>query len=132
MTGFFLPVPALSGGATEKIWYGLARIFASAGHSVTFISRSWPGLARAETVDGVHHIRLPGFDHTRRLPFNLVLDLIWGIRVARALPPGDAVICNTITLPVWLHRLKPLTGIVSVMIGRAPKGQVKHQGSCCA
>ena len=73
-TGFFLPVPAAGGGATEKIWHGLAGIFASAGHSVTFVSRTWPGQASRETVDGVHHIRVPGFDHTRFLPVNLLLD----------------------------------------------------------
>ncbi len=128
VTGFFLPVPAVVGGSTEKIWYGLAKIFASAGHSVTFVSRSWPGLARMEMEGGIRHIRLPGFDHTRLLAMNLMLDLIWGFRVARALPPGDVVICNTVTLPVWLHRLKPSAGLVSVMIGRSPKGQIGLYG----
>jgi len=128
VTGFFLPVPAVSGGATEKTWYGLAGILASAGHSVTFVSRSWPGLAPSETADGVSHIRLPGFNHTRSLPLNLALDFIWGLRVARALPPGDVVICNTVTLPVWLHRVRPGAGKVTVMIGRAPKGQVRFYG----
>jgi glycosyltransferase involved in cell wall biosynthesis len=125
VTGFFLPVPAVSGGATEKIWHGLARIFAAGGHSVTLVSRSWPGMARAETVEGVRHIRLPGFDHTRFLPVNLVLDFVWGLRVARALPPGDVVICNTVTLPVWLKRFRPSAGTVAVMMGRTPKGQVR-------
>src|ERR1019366_7880209 len=31
VTGFFLPVPAVSGGSTEKSWHGLAGLFASAG-----------------------------------------------------------------------------------------------------
>jgi glycosyltransferase involved in cell wall biosynthesis len=128
VTGFFLPVPAVSGGSTEKSWHGLAGLFASAGHSVTFVSRSWPGLAPAETVAGVKHIRLPGFAHTRLLALNLALDLIWGVRVARALPPGDVVICNTVTLPAWLHRVKPRAGRVSVMIGRAPRGQIRFYG----
>src|ERR1039458_7354616 len=121
VSGFFLPVPAISGGATEKTWHGLARVFASAGHSVTFISRRWPGLADEETVDGVHHIRLPGFDHKNLLPVNLAHDFLWGIRVARALPPGDVVICNTVTLPAWLPRLRPSAGKVVVMMGRGPK-----------
>jgi glycosyltransferase involved in cell wall biosynthesis len=129
ITGFFLPVPPLSGGATERSWYGLAKIFASAGHSVTFVSRRWPGLPPAETEAGVRHIRVPGFDHTRSLAANLLLDFIWGIRAARAMPAGDIVICNTITLPVWLRRFKPLAGKVSVMIGRAPKGQARFYGN---
>jgi glycosyltransferase involved in cell wall biosynthesis len=125
VTGFFLPVPAVEGGATERSWHGLANAFAAAGHSVTFVSRSWPGMASTETVDGISHIRLPGFAHTRRLSVNLVLDFLWGVRVARALPLGDVVICNTIALPVWLRGIKPSAGKVAVVLGRAPKGQVR-------
>jgi glycosyltransferase involved in cell wall biosynthesis len=121
-------VPAVSGGATERSWYGLARIFASGGHSVTFVSRSWEGAAPAEAAPGLRHIRLPGFNHTRHLAINLLLDFIWGVRVARALPPGDVVICNTVSLPVWLRRMKPSAGLVAVMMGRAPKGQVRFYG----
>jgi glycosyltransferase involved in cell wall biosynthesis len=77
----------------------------------------------------VRHLRLPGFDHSRHLPLNLAHDLIWGMRVARALPPGDVVICNTVTLPAWLPRVKPAAGKVAVMIGRAPKGQVGFYGA---
>jgi glycosyltransferase involved in cell wall biosynthesis len=128
VTGFFLPVPAVGGGATEKSWHRLAEMFAAAGHSVTLVSRSWPGLAPRETVNGVQHVRLPGFNHTRRLVQNLFLDFIWGIRVAFALPPGDVVVCNTITLPVWLRSLRPKAGVVCVMIGRVPKGQVGFYG----
>ena len=124
VTGFFLPVPARRGGATERSWDGLARIFAGAGHAVTFVSRRWPGLPDSEVRDGVTHLRLPGFDHSRRLPVNLLRDLRWGIRVARALPAGDVVICNTVTLPAWLPWLQSSSGQVATMIGRVPKGQV--------
>jgi glycosyltransferase involved in cell wall biosynthesis len=124
VTGFFLPGPALRGGSTEKIWHGLARIFAAEGHSVTFVSRAWPGQAPAETVDGIHHIRVAGFDHRKHLAANLVLDLVWGFRVARVLPAGDVVICNTVTLPVWLHRVRPSAGKVAVVAGRRPRGQI--------
>ncbi len=129
VAGFFLPVPAVSGGATEKTWTGLSRLFAAAGHSVTLISRRWPGQKDAETIDGVTHVRIPGFDHTRHLPLNLLLDSVWGLRVARALPVGDVVICNTITLPVWLRRARPSAGLVAVMIGRTPKGQSRFYGA---
>jgi len=121
-------VPAVSGGATERSWYGLARIFAASGHSVTFVSRSWSGPEPAEDVPGLKHLRLPGFDHTRSLPINLILDFIWGVRVTLALPPGDIVICNTVALPVWLRRMKPSAGRVAVMIGRSPKGQARLYG----
>ena len=110
ITGFFLPVPAVQGGSTEKIWHRLALEFAATGHEVTFISRTWPGFPREESVAGVRHIRLRGADLSRLLPLNLLHDFAWGIRVARRLLTGDVVICNTITLPVWLRRLKPSAG----------------------
>jgi len=124
VTGFFLPVPAVRGGAIEKIWHGLARLFAAQGHEVTFVSRSWPGMPESGMEEGVRHIRRPGFDHTKNLPMNLLLDALWGVRVSWALPEADIVICNTITLPIWLHAVKPSAGKVAVMIGRTPKGQV--------
>jgi len=49
-------------------------------------------------------------NHTRWLLLNLLLDFWWGLRVAFALPAGDVVICNTVTLPVWLRRVKPSAG----------------------
>jgi glycosyltransferase involved in cell wall biosynthesis len=124
VTGFFLPVPALSGGATERSWYGLAKRFAAAGHAVTFISRRWPSLPTAGLESGINHVRVSGFNHTRSLAANLVRDFFWGVRVASRLRKGDVVICNTVTLPVWLRFVKPWAGKVAVMIGRSPKGQV--------
>jgi glycosyltransferase involved in cell wall biosynthesis len=124
VTGFFLPVPAVRGGATEKIWLGLAKTFVASGHSVTLISRRWPGVPDNEVRDGITHQRLPGFDHSRRLAVNLVLDFVWGLRVSRALPRADVTICNTVAMPVWLKLLRPSAGAVCVMIGRRPKGQV--------
>ena len=128
ITGFFLPVPPVRGGSTEKIWYRLAREFAAAGHSVTFFSRAWRGFAADETSDGVRHVRLRGADHTRFLSLNLLLDFWWGVRVARRPPPADVVICNTVTLPVWLRRLKPSAGRVVAVLARMPKGHGRAYG----
>lgn len=122
VTGFFLPVPPIQGGSTEKIWYRLAQEFAAAGHQITFISRHRLGLARREFSHGVTHMRLTGADHRRSLVMNLLLDFWWGIRVAWALPRGDAVICNTVTLPVWLRWAKPSAGRVVAVLARMPKG----------
>ena len=129
VTGFFLPVPPVQGGSTEKIWHRLAAIFAARGHQVTFVSRAWPGMAARERVDGVDHIRLPGADLTGSLARNLVRDALWGIRVARALPAGDAVLCNTITLPAWLRRVRPSAGRVVAVVARMPKGHGKAYGN---
>ncbi|HUR57716.1 MAG TPA: glycosyltransferase family 4 protein [Opitutaceae bacterium] len=127
--GFFLPVPALAGGATEKIWHRLAELMAEAGHDVTIISRRWPGLPDRETIGRLTHLRLPGMDHTRFLPANLALDFRWGLRVKGALPPGDVVVCNTVSLPVYLARSRPDAGRVAVVLGRMPKGQNRLYGA---
>ncbi|MBS0662250.1 MAG: glycosyltransferase family 4 protein [Verrucomicrobia bacterium] len=128
VSGFFLPVPTVAGGAMEKIWHRLAREFAAAGHEVTYFSRRWPGFANEERLDGFRMFRLPGFTHTRSLPRNLLLDLIWGTRVFRRLPPADIVVLNTVALPVWLPRLKPAAGRVVTVLGRMPKGQCRLYG----
>jgi glycosyltransferase involved in cell wall biosynthesis len=127
--GFFLPVPALAGGATEKIWHRLAELMAEEGHDLTLLSRRWPGLPERETIGRLTHQRLRGMNHTRHLPANLVLDFVWGLRVLRALPPGDVVVCNTVSLPVYLRRVKPAAGRVAVVLGRMPKGQNRFYGA---
>ncbi|MCX6953952.1 MAG: glycosyltransferase [Verrucomicrobia bacterium] len=127
-TGFFLPVPPVAGGATEKIWHRLAQEFAAAGHEVTFISRTWPGFAARETVARVTHLRIRGADHTPSLARNLWHDFWWGVRVARALPPADVVILNLVALPAWLGRLKPSAGKVVAVVARMPKGQGRVYG----
>lgn len=126
VNGFFLPVPPISGGSTEKSWYHLARQFAGRGHQVTMISRQWRGFADEEIVDGIRHLRLPGADHQRKLGRNLLLDFIWSWRVFFALPPADIVIVNAVALPVWLGWLKPRAGKVVIMTGRMPKGQYRR------
>jgi glycosyltransferase involved in cell wall biosynthesis len=127
VNGFFLPVPPVSGGSTEKSWYNLAREFATAGHTVTVISRRWRGFpVRENGEDGLCHIRLPGHDHQRRLWQNLLLDVLWSWRAFFALPAADIVVVNTVALPVWLGRLRPRAGRVVIMTGRMPKGQYRH------
>ncbi len=127
--GYFLPVPALQGGSTEKIWHRLAALMAEAGNDVTIVSRQWPGLAAHESIGRLHHARLKGMDHTRRLSLNLVLDLIWGLRVARNLPAADVTVCNTVSLPVYLRHVRPRAGRVAVVLGRMPKGQNRFYGA---
>jgi glycosyltransferase involved in cell wall biosynthesis len=124
--GFFLPVPPLGGGATEKSWFNLGREFAAHGHIVTMISRRWRGLPNQELSEGLQHVRLQGFDHQRQLWRNLVLDFIWSWRVFFALPSADLVVVNAVALPIWLGWLKPRAGRVVLMTGRLPKGQYRY------
>src|SRR6185312_1765336 len=101
VNGFFLPVPPVAGGATEKSWFNLARILAERGHDVTVISRRWPAFPNEEIRDGIRHIRLRGFDHRPQLWRNLLLDFLWSWRVFFALPTADIVVVNAVTLPAW-------------------------------
>lgn len=126
VSGFFLPVPPVSGGSTEKSWFNLAREFAARGHTVTMISRRWHGFPDEETSEGIRHLRLPGWDHQRRLWRNLLLDFCWSWRVFSALPVADIVVVNAVALPVWLGWLKPRAGRVVIMTGRMPKGQYRR------
>lgn len=126
VSGFFLPVPPVSGGATEKSWFNLAREFAAQGHEVTLVSRRWPEFPNEELRDGIRHLRLPGHDHQRSLFRNLLLDFWWSCRVFFALPPADVVVVNAVALPMWLGRLKGRAGRVVIMTGRMPKGQYRH------
>ena len=129
VNGFFLPVPPVSGGATEKSWFQLGQEFVARGHDVTMISRRWPGYPNEEVHEGIRHLRLPGFDHKRRLWQNLLFDFIWSWRVFFALPAADIVVVNTVALPMWLGWLKPGAGKVVIMTGRMPKGQYRRYHS---
>lgn len=123
--GFFLPIPPLAGGSTEKSWYRLGREFVARGHSVTMISRRWAGLPDRELTDGIQHVRVRGDDHTASLKRNLWLDLRWSLRVHRVLPQVDIVVVNTLALPCWLGSFRPAAGRVVLMAGRMPKGQYR-------
>jgi len=126
VNGFFLPVPPISGGSTEKSWYNLGREFAARGHTVTMFSRQWRGFPREETSEGIRHVRLRGADHQRQLWRNLLLDFVWSVRVFCALPSADIVVVNAVALPMWLGWLRPRAGRVVIMTGRMPKGQYRR------
>lgn len=128
VNGFFFPVPPVSGGSTEKSWFQLGCEFAARGHEVVSISRQWPGFPPRETIARVAHVRLPGHDHHHSRWNNLLQDLRWSMRVHRALPPADIVICNVLSLPIWLRRFRPQAGRVVVLTGRMPKGQYRWYG----
>lgn len=123
--GFFLPMPPVAGGAVEKSWHVLAQEMVRLGHEVTVVSRAWRDWPANETIDGVRHLRIPGFDHRRRLWQNVLCDLIWSWRVYRQLPVADVVVLNTISLGCWLGWRRPDAGRVVLMVGRQPKGQFR-------
>jgi len=126
VTGAFLPVPPIMGGAVEKAWSGLAREFARRSHEVVFVSRKIPELPHEEIVDGVRHLRVHGFDTPRSLLWLKFLDLVYSIRTMSILPKADIIVTNTFWLPILLRDSR--RGRIYVHVGRFPKGQMRFYG----
>jgi glycosyltransferase involved in cell wall biosynthesis len=123
--GAFFPVPPLMGGAIEKAWFALGKELVRLGHSVTHISRTHPRLPEEEMIEGVRHLRCPGFDSPGSLTLLKVLDLVYSMRVFGRLPAADILITNTFWLPVLRRFGREESGEVYVHVGRYPKGQMK-------
>jgi glycosyltransferase involved in cell wall biosynthesis len=135
--GAFLPVPAVMGGAVEKVWFALSQEFARRGHEVVLISRALPELPGSETRAGVKHLRVRGFDTPRSLLWLKFLDLIYSIRTMSVLsasrtdsscgaPAADIIVTNTFWLPILLRSSR--RGRVYVHVARYPKGQMRFYG----
>lgn len=121
--GAFLPVPPLRGGAVEKIWHALGREFARRGHAVTHLSRTFGDLPKSENLEGVRHVRLPGYDAPASLPWLKMLDLAWSLKVRRVLPPADVLVTHTFWLPMLVR--SPRVGKLYVHVARYPRGQMR-------
>jgi glycosyltransferase involved in cell wall biosynthesis len=124
--GAFLPVPTTMGGAIEKVWLSLAAEFSRRGHEVVMISRAVGHALRDETVDGVVHRRVPGFDTPPSLVWLKILDLIYSLRTLSVLPSADIVVTNTFWLPILLRDRS--RGQLYVHVARFPKGQMRLYG----
>src|ERR1700719_2346500 len=124
--GAFFPAPPTMGGGVEKVWFGLAPEFVKRGHDVVVVSRKMPGLPPEETIDGVKHLRISGFDTPRSLVCLKFLDLIYSLRTMSILPNADIIVTNTFWLPILLRNAKH--GWVYVQVARYPKGQMRFYG----
>jgi len=93
LQGAFLPIPPILGGAVEKIWLALGKEFVRRGHQVTHVSRQHETLVREESIEGVHHIRVPGFDTPGSLVRLKWRDLIYSRRVLKVLSSHRRRIC---------------------------------------
>jgi glycosyltransferase involved in cell wall biosynthesis len=120
--GPFLPVPAVLGGAVEKVQLQLAGAYRDAGHDVTIVSRRYEDFPSEETVDGIRHIRIASSDRSSSLAANLALDFRYALRVARNLPVADITVTNSFSLPLVLPRRS--AGKIYVHVARFPKGQM--------
>jgi len=124
--GAFFPVPPTMGGGVEKVWFTLAPEFVKRGHEVVIVSRKTPERLREETIDGVKHLRVDGFDTPRSLLWLKFLDLIYSLRTRSILPEADIIVTNTFWLPILVRDSK--RGKIYVHVGRYPKGQMRFYG----
>jgi len=122
--GAFFPVPPIRGGAVEKVWLALGREFAKRGHAVTHISRLCDDLPASEILDGVHHVRVPGYDTPRSMLALKWRDLLYSRRALKVLPPADILISNTFWLPLLVR--DETRGKLYVHVARFPKGQLSY------
>lgn len=131
-TGPIFPVPAVRGGAVQRLWEGLAREFVKRGHAVTIFAREFPGQPQEETVDGIRYVRRGGYEQSTSIKRDLVQCLIYALKVARHVPPGDVVVTNDFWIPAVLPWLKPSAGKVVVNANRFPKKQYWLYGKAAA
>lgn len=123
LQGAFFPVPAIRGGAVEKMWFSLGKEFARQGHEVTQISRHIDGLPFSEQIDGVNHIRVNGFDTPKSGLVLKFFDLLYTWRTRSFFTTDfDIIITNTFWAPIILPA--KAQQVIMVDVARIPKGQI--------
>jgi len=124
LQGAFLPVPPVLGGATEKMWFALAKEFAGCGHEVVYISKAYTDMPKEEHVDGIWHRRVKGYKTPRSGLYLKLLDFLYTIRAKTKIPPDtDVIITNTFWAPIMLPIRQKKKCMVDV--ARMPKGQMR-------
>jgi glycosyltransferase involved in cell wall biosynthesis len=131
-TGPIFPVPAVRGGAVQRLWDGLAREFVQRGHEVTIFAREFPGQATEETVDGIRYVRRGGYEQSTSIKRDLVQCLLYALKTARHVPPGDVVVTNDFWMPAILPWFNGKVGGVIASIARFPKRQFFLYKKCAA
>lgn len=128
VTGPWLPVPPLRGGAMQKSWLLIARELARGGDEVTLVARSFPDHPPEERHEGVRILRPRGFAQTGRLALDLAKDLLYAANAMPRLPRADLLVTNDFWLPALAPRLRGAAGRVVVSAARFPKGQYRLYG----
>lgn len=122
LQGAFFPVPPVRGGAVEKLWHQLAMEFSRRGHVVTQVSRAVPELPLEETIAGVRHVRVNGYDQPASGWVLKLRDLLYTRRALAVAPAADILVTNTFFSPILASaRL----GKIYVSVERMPKGQMR-------
>lgn len=119
-----LPIPPLKGGAVEKMWYVLGQKFAECNHDVVHISRQWEDLLAHEIINGVHHIRIQGFDMRMNVLISKALDALYTTKAVCELHHDtDIVVTNTFWAPIIIPFFRKAK--IYVDVARMPKGQMR-------
>ena len=131
-TGPIFPVPTVRGGAAQRVWEGLLPEFVKRGHEVTVFAREFPGQPNEEMAGGIRYLRRGGYEQSTSIKRDLVQCLLYALKVARHVPPGDVVVTNDFWLPAVLPHLNRRAGKVVASIARFPKRQFFLYGKCAA
>lgn len=124
VTGPWLPVPAIAGGAVNRRWQGVAEEFAAQGHQVTICCRAYPGQPSRETIEGVQYIRRGGMARSNNIYWDLLKDLIYALHIVPTLPRADILVLNDFWLPIFAP-IRTKVGKIVVNAARVPKGQYR-------
>lgn len=122
LTGPSFPVPAVQGGAVQKIWLDLAKEFVRLGNDVVIYSREYKDFPRQEILEGIKHIRFGGFDQNKNVYIDLIKDFFYAWRLSKQIEPADIIITNDFWLPYFTSKNSSL-GKTIVNVGRYPKKQ---------
>jgi glycosyltransferase involved in cell wall biosynthesis len=122
-TGPIFPVPTVRGGAAQRVWEGLLPEFVKRGHEVAVFAREYPGQAKDEVINGIRYIRWGGYGQSTSIKRDLIMCLLYALRAARHVPPGDVVVTNDFWMPAVLPWINGKAGKVIASIARFPKGQ---------
>ena len=122
-TGPIFPVPTVRGGAVQRVWEGLLPEFVKRGHEVTVFAREYPGQVSDEVIKGIRYVRWGGYEQSTSIKRDLVMCLLYALRAARHVPPGDVVVTNDFWMPAVLPWIDGKAGKVIASIARFPKGQ---------
>lgn len=125
VTGPWLPVPALQGGSTGRIWQGLAESFATQGHQVKILCRSYPGQPNHEIRNKVTYIRRGGLPQSTNIYLDLIKDFAYSLTTFPTLPSADILIINDFWLPAFAATFRRDAGKIVIHAGRFPKGQYR-------
>lgn len=124
VTSPFSCLPPTGIGAIEKRWFYVAREFADAGHSVTFVCKD-DQIARDGQHPGFAFRAIRGYRRTGSKLKDVLLDFAYSLKAILASPRTDILVCNTFWSPFLCLLMPWKYGRVVYNVARMPKGQYR-------